>query len=254
MMSWLLKDSEGCKLVASSVIMDPVSFLLCDPTVATNFVYREPRTPIQFMMHFSVSRELFIANTLSRHFAWSHNIMFVEDLLNSKSCCGNSIHDVTARDQHYSERCAFYNLFIFILLFLCVFFLNSGKLSHGSSPLTLTTKSDSSTGSSSSSSGSSGSCESESDGSVSGSWDKLSEADSSLSRRRSDKQVVGVGDKKHSHASHTTIEHTVRLREYYCVFMVCNLFLFFLQIFLSSEDSIVPVKEVARYLEQKRRD
>ncbi len=56
MMSWLLKDVHACKLVASSVIMDPVSFLLCDPTVATNFVYREPTTPLEFMMHFFVSR------------------------------------------------------------------------------------------------------------------------------------------------------------------------------------------------------
>lgn len=35
---------------------------------------------VDFLMHFFVSRELFIANTLSRHFSWSENIMFVEDL------------------------------------------------------------------------------------------------------------------------------------------------------------------------------
>ncbi len=106
MISWLLKDPRSAKLVASTVIMDPVSFLLCDPTVATNFVYRQPKTPLEFMMHYFVSRfgglnlfcfvhminilvlsrdrELFIANALSRHFAWSHNIMFVEDFLNGK--------------------------------------------------------------------------------------------------------------------------------------------------------------------------
>jgi hypothetical protein len=33
------------------------------------------------------SRELFIANALSRHFAWSHNILFAEDLFNNKHCC-----------------------------------------------------------------------------------------------------------------------------------------------------------------------
>jgi len=31
-------------------------------------------------MHFTLSRELFIANALSRHFEWSNNILFVEDL------------------------------------------------------------------------------------------------------------------------------------------------------------------------------
>eukprot|EP01034_Spumella_vulgaris_P034403 gene34403-42430_t len=58
------------------------------------------------------------------------------------------------------------------------------------------------------------------------SWDKLSEADGSLNRKGNDK-------KQHSHSSHTAIEHTI---------------------ILSSEDSIVPVKEVNRYLEQKQRD
>jgi hypothetical protein len=29
-------------------------------------------------MHYFVSRELFIAHTLSRHFSWSHNVLFPE--------------------------------------------------------------------------------------------------------------------------------------------------------------------------------
>ena len=33
-----------------------------------------------------MSRELFIANALSRHFSWSQNIMFVEDFHNSHLC------------------------------------------------------------------------------------------------------------------------------------------------------------------------
>ena len=32
-----------------------------------------------------LNRELFIANALSRHFAWSQNIMFVEDFLSNSS-------------------------------------------------------------------------------------------------------------------------------------------------------------------------
>lgn len=34
-----------------------------------------------------IHRELFISNALSRHFAWSYNILFVEELLNNKACC-----------------------------------------------------------------------------------------------------------------------------------------------------------------------
>lgn len=37
-------------------------------------------------------RELFIANGLSRHFSWSHNILFVEDLLNPNACCREAAH------------------------------------------------------------------------------------------------------------------------------------------------------------------
>jgi hypothetical protein len=35
---------------------------------------------MDLLMHFTLSRELFIANALSRHFEWSNNILFVEDL------------------------------------------------------------------------------------------------------------------------------------------------------------------------------
>jgi pimeloyl-ACP methyl ester carboxylesterase len=78
--SWLLHHPEGMKIVGASVLLDPVTFLLCDPTVATKFVYKDPTTTLDFMMHFFVSRELFIANSLSRHFSWSENILFVEEL------------------------------------------------------------------------------------------------------------------------------------------------------------------------------
>lgn len=40
-------------------------------------------------------RELFTANALSRHFTWSHNILFVEDLYNNKDCCSD-ISDAAA--------------------------------------------------------------------------------------------------------------------------------------------------------------
>ena len=79
--SWMLKDPEGVQRVASTVLMDPVTFLLCDPTVATAFVYKDPTSTIDYIMHFFLSRELFIANALSRNFNWSRNIMFVEDMV-----------------------------------------------------------------------------------------------------------------------------------------------------------------------------
>jgi hypothetical protein len=41
--------------------------------------------PLSFCLFFC--RELIISNGLSRHFSWSKNILFVEDLLNNKLCC-----------------------------------------------------------------------------------------------------------------------------------------------------------------------
>jgi len=64
--SWMLHNTIGKAKVHSTVLLDPVTFLLCDPTVATTFVYREPSTTIDFLMHFFLSRELFISNALSR--------------------------------------------------------------------------------------------------------------------------------------------------------------------------------------------
>jgi hypothetical protein len=51
----MLKSSSA-DLVASTVLIDPVTFLLCDPTVATSFVYNDPQTALDFLMHFFVSR------------------------------------------------------------------------------------------------------------------------------------------------------------------------------------------------------
>lgn len=78
--AWMLHDQDAASLVGSCVLMDPVTFLLIDPAIASNFIHRTPRTCIELLMHYFVSRELFIAHTLSRHFSWSHNVLFYEDL------------------------------------------------------------------------------------------------------------------------------------------------------------------------------
>lgn len=97
LLSWFLHQERSASRVATSVLLDPVIFLLSDPTIATMFVYKPPNSTLDFLMHFFLSRELFIANALSRHFAWSHNIMFVEEFfrchpkgLNTQETVSNS--------------------------------------------------------------------------------------------------------------------------------------------------------------------
>ena len=55
-------------------------------------MYDEPFESVEFLLHYFVSRELNIANTISRHFEWSQNIVFFEDLPGSdgldQTCVG----------------------------------------------------------------------------------------------------------------------------------------------------------------------
>ncbi|KAI8816126.1 uncharacterized protein EV422DRAFT_501600 [Fimicolochytrium jonesii] len=78
--SWIIHSSQHSSLVASAVLLDPVNLLLCDPKVAFNFLYRTPANSLELAMNYFVSREMYIANALSRHFHWSRNIMFYDDL------------------------------------------------------------------------------------------------------------------------------------------------------------------------------
>ncbi|TPX58854.1 hypothetical protein PhCBS80983_g02821 [Powellomyces hirtus] len=76
--SWMIHAKPH--LVASTVFMDPIVFLLVDPAVAYNFVYRKPSTVLELLMQYFVARELYIAHSLARHFNWSENILFKDEL------------------------------------------------------------------------------------------------------------------------------------------------------------------------------
>ncbi|KAI9094409.1 hypothetical protein DFS34DRAFT_629324 [Phlyctochytrium arcticum] len=78
--SWLLNSPIHRPLVASTVLMDPISLLLCDPTVAFNFLHRKPTTIMQLLMTYFVAQETYIANALSRHFHWTRNVLFWHQL------------------------------------------------------------------------------------------------------------------------------------------------------------------------------
>ena len=64
--SWMLHDTAAKSRVGATVMLDPVTFLLCDPTVASNFIHRDPVSTFEFLVHFFVARELHVANALSR--------------------------------------------------------------------------------------------------------------------------------------------------------------------------------------------
>ena len=76
--SWFVKSYPD--MLLSVVLVDPICFLLFTPHLCFNFLYRPPVTVMHHMLNFFVARELFIAHTLHRHFFWTVNVLWVEDL------------------------------------------------------------------------------------------------------------------------------------------------------------------------------
>ena len=76
--SWFVKCYPH--MLLSVVLVDPICFLLFTPHLCFNFLYRPPVTPMHHMLNFFVARELHIAHTLHRHFFWTVNVLWVEDL------------------------------------------------------------------------------------------------------------------------------------------------------------------------------
>lgn len=77
-MSWILRARRS--LVERVVLLDPVCFLLAQPDVAFNFLYRQPSNLFLLAVANFVRWELFSANVLMRHFYWYHNVLWLDEL------------------------------------------------------------------------------------------------------------------------------------------------------------------------------
>lgn len=76
--AWMCRNAP--ETVAVATFLDPVCFLLIKPDVCYNFMYRQPETATQLLMHYFVARELYIAHSLSRNFFWYQNLLWPEEL------------------------------------------------------------------------------------------------------------------------------------------------------------------------------
>ncbi|KAI0293585.1 hypothetical protein BC826DRAFT_1186041 [Russula brevipes] len=74
-------DGDRGNLIAAVLLMDPIPFLLHHPSVAYNFVYRQPRRANEWQLWYFASREPDTARALSRHFFWFESVLFREDVL-----------------------------------------------------------------------------------------------------------------------------------------------------------------------------
>jgi hypothetical protein len=68
-------------IVTSLYLLDPVCLILPLPFVAFNFMYREPTTSLkEWGIYNLYSREISISNVLRRHFEWSDNVLYIDDI------------------------------------------------------------------------------------------------------------------------------------------------------------------------------
>lgn len=76
----MMHSSELSPRIASYLLIDPIPFLLHLPAIAYNFVYRAPRTANEWQLWYFASRDPDISRALSRHFFWTDNILWKEEL------------------------------------------------------------------------------------------------------------------------------------------------------------------------------
>ncbi|KAI8342795.1 Alpha/Beta hydrolase protein [Chlamydoabsidia padenii] len=100
--SWMLTNAP--LVVAGTVLIDPICFLLHYPQVCFNFIHRVPSRIIEFVMLYIASRELYISHYLSRHFQWFQCIYFADptepkDVVDQPSPLNNSIVFLSGEDR-----------------------------------------------------------------------------------------------------------------------------------------------------------
>eukprot|EP01037_Dinobryon_pediforme_P046687 gene46687-60143_t len=66
--------------VSHLTLVDPVSLLLALPDVAHKFLYRSPKTFMEWIIYLLASQEITVSHALRRHFWWYNNVLWLEDL------------------------------------------------------------------------------------------------------------------------------------------------------------------------------
>mmetsp|Transcript_614 Transcript_614/g.1255 ORF Transcript_614/g.1255 Transcript_614/m.1255 type:complete len:550 (+) Transcript_614:258-1907(+) len=77
-LSWVIRARKS--MVAKAVFLDPVCFLLVQPDVAFNVLYRKPKNWFMTCAANIAFWELYTANTLMRNFYWYHNVLWLDEL------------------------------------------------------------------------------------------------------------------------------------------------------------------------------
>ncbi|ODO00734.1 hypothetical protein L198_03060 [Cryptococcus wingfieldii CBS 7118] len=107
--AWILKDCPS--LVRRSTFVDPVVFCLWEGDVCHSFCYRKPTNALELLLYYFIASEVGIANYIQRHFDWSENTLFLEEIPFAKDPRKTAFflggHDMiidAARVRKYLER------------------------------------------------------------------------------------------------------------------------------------------------------
>jgi len=78
--SQMLKNVEIAPRIGPILFIDPIPFLIHQPDLVYNFLYRLPRKPSEHQLYYFASTDMGVAHTLTRRMFWSDNILWKEDV------------------------------------------------------------------------------------------------------------------------------------------------------------------------------
>ncbi|EME85214.1 uncharacterized protein MYCFIDRAFT_207514 [Pseudocercospora fijiensis CIRAD86] len=76
----MLNDTTLSRRISGCLLADPISMLLHMPDVAYNFTIRHPVRANEWMLWYFASKDPQIAHTIGRHFFWSENILWRDQI------------------------------------------------------------------------------------------------------------------------------------------------------------------------------
>ncbi|KDQ56378.1 hypothetical protein JAAARDRAFT_36545 [Jaapia argillacea MUCL 33604] len=80
--AWILKNNPN--MIGRSCFVDPVTFCSWEGDTCYNFIYKPCSTGIELIMRYFVGSELGVANLLQRHFDWTSNSLWYEEIPNAR--------------------------------------------------------------------------------------------------------------------------------------------------------------------------
>jgi len=82
-LSWVVQTCP--QYISRLIFIDPICFALFEPYVVYNFIYRTPYKLGHLYMYYFVCREMGTSYVISRHFWWTQNNLYAEQIRSSSN-------------------------------------------------------------------------------------------------------------------------------------------------------------------------